>query len=52
MNGANALPAVSVINKPSIKSNMTNGSSQNFFRTLRKPHISLTIDKYLMRASQ
>src|SRR5258708_31716439 len=51
MNGANALPAVSEMMTPSIRSRRINGSSKNFFRTLRKPHISRRIEAYLTKIS-
>src|SRR5687768_15844989 len=48
MNGANALPAVSEMITPSNSNKSTSGSSQNFFRILKKSHISRTSDTYLM----
>src|SRR5947209_2408736 len=51
MNGANALPAVSEMMTPSIRRRRMSGSSQNFFRILRKPHISRRIEAYLTKTS-
>jgi hypothetical protein len=47
MKGANALPAVSEIATPRRSNRRMSGRSQNFFRILRKPHISFRIDAYL-----